>query len=306
MAIGDPPSIVRNKRDYVFAYFTAKIAATGLSSIAVNGAQSVRSVSAGGVNIVELRTMTAHRTGLAGGEPKAKIFVSYSRKDKAFANSLNAALKARGFEPLIDHGEVYVLHDSPTGRNEVCLFHDSWQRIQELIIQADTIIFVLSPDAVTSNICAREIDFASSLQKRFVPVVYRICDSGAVPTPLRRLKFIFCDDETRFEANMDDLANALSTDVDWIRKHTELGAQARRWMIVRSRRQRGPLLRPRMLKEAERWLAARPQAAPQPCAATKAFISESRRAAMQQRNVFTATFGAGFIVAVVLAGLTYW
>jgi hypothetical protein len=264
-------------------------------------------VSADGwVNIVELRTLNAHRTGFAGGEPKAKVFVSYSRKDKAFADRLNAALKAHGFEPLIDHGEVYVLHDSPTGRNEVSLFHDSWQRIQEQIIRADTIIFVLSPDAVTSNICAREIDFASSLQKRFVPVVHRMCDSGAVPIPLWRLKFIFCDDETSFEANMDDIAKVLSTDIDWIRKHTELGAQARRWMIARSRRQRGPLLRSRMLKEAERWLAAHPQDAPQPCAATKALISESRRAARQRRNVFTATLGAGLIVAVGLASLTYW
>ena len=250
--------------------------------------------------------MNAHRTGLGGREPNAKVFVSYSRKDKAFADRLNASLNARGFEPLIDHGEVYVLHDSPIGRNEVCLFHDSWQRIQELITQADTIIFVLSPDAVTSNICAREVDFASSLQKRFVPVVYRICDSGAVPAPLRRLKFIFCDDGTRFEANMDDLAKALSTDIDWIRTHTELGAQARRWMIARSRRQRGPLLRSVMLEEAERWIATRPQGAPQPTAATQAFIAESRRAAMQRRNVLTASLGAGLIVAVGLAGLTYW
>jgi TIR domain len=255
---------------------------------------------------VELRTLNAHRTGFAGEVPKAKIFVCYSRKDNAFADRFIAALNAHGFEPLVDHGEVFVLHDSPTGRNEVCMFNDSWQRIQELIIQADTVILVLSPDAVTSNICAREIDFASSLQKRFVPVVYRMCDSGAVPTPLRRLKFIFYDDETRFDANMDDLAKALSTDIDWIRKHTELGAQARRWMIARGRRQRGPLLRSRTLTEAKRWLATRPQQAPQPCAATRAFISESHRATKQRRNVFTATLGACLILAVGLASLTYW
>ena len=34
--------------------------------------------------------------------PKARIFISYSRKDMAFADRLEAALKARGFETLID------------------------------------------------------------------------------------------------------------------------------------------------------------------------------------------------------------
>ena len=30
---------------------------------------------------------------------KAKVFISYSRKDIAFADRLDAALKGRGFEP---------------------------------------------------------------------------------------------------------------------------------------------------------------------------------------------------------------
>ena len=37
-----------------------------------------------------------------GAPSKAKIFISYSRKDTAFADLLEQALKARGFEPLID------------------------------------------------------------------------------------------------------------------------------------------------------------------------------------------------------------
>ena len=70
---------------------------------------------------------------------KARIFISYSRKDIAFADRLEAALKARGFEPLIDRTEIYA-------------FEDWWRRIQALIGRADTIVFVLSPDAVKSEI----------------------------------------------------------------------------------------------------------------------------------------------------------
>ena len=73
---------------------------------------------------------------------KAKVFISYSRADLAFANRLEAELKARGFEPLMDRTEIYA-------------FEDWWARIQALITQADTIIFVLSPEAVSSAICLR-------------------------------------------------------------------------------------------------------------------------------------------------------
>ena len=50
--------------------------------------------------------MTADGAPPLDVQPKAKIFISYSRKDSAFADRLEAALKARGFEPLIDRTET--------------------------------------------------------------------------------------------------------------------------------------------------------------------------------------------------------
>jgi hypothetical protein len=44
-------------------------------------------------------------------EPKARVFISYSRKDMGFADNLEAALKARGFEPPIDRTEIYAFED---------------------------------------------------------------------------------------------------------------------------------------------------------------------------------------------------
>ena len=40
------------------------------------------------------------------GQSEAKVFISYSRKDMPFADRLDAALKARGFEPLSGFGEL--------------------------------------------------------------------------------------------------------------------------------------------------------------------------------------------------------
>src|SRR5580704_1198998 len=226
-------------------------------------------------------------------QTKAKIFISYSRKDMAFADRLDASLRSHGFEPLIDRSEIYA-------------FEDWWERIKNLITKADTIVFVLSPDAVTSDICAKEVDYAASLNKRFAPVVCRRVEAGAVPEALRRLNFIFCDDDAHFDAGMAQLADALTTDIGWMRQHTEYGEVAQRWAAAGRPGPRGLLLRSPVLEEAEKWIASRPGGAPPPTEATQAFIAEGRRAATQRRNIVSASLAAGLVVALALAGLAYW
>jgi hypothetical protein len=50
-------------------------------------------------------------------ELKATVFISCSRKDMAFADRLEAALKARGFEALIDRTEIYCPRGHDLARN---------------------------------------------------------------------------------------------------------------------------------------------------------------------------------------------
>ena len=222
---------------------------------------------------------------------KTAVFISYSRKDMAFADRLEAALKARGFEPLIDRTEIYA-------------FEDWWKRIEALIARADTVVFVLSPDAVVSEVALKEVTHAASLNKRFAPIVCRRVEDSATPEALRRLNFIFFDDPARFEASADQLAEALQTDIGWIRRHTEFGEAARRWSAAG--RPGGLLLRSPALEEAERWIASRPRGAPEPTAETQAFVAESRRGTTRRRNILTGSLAAGLVVALALAGLAYW
>jgi tetratricopeptide (TPR) repeat protein len=222
---------------------------------------------------------------------KARIFISYSREDAAFADRLEEALKARDFHPLIDRSEIYA-------------FEDWWKRIQNLIVQADTFISVLSPDYVSSDTCKKEVKFAASRNKRFAPIEYRPVDRKLIPSTLERLNFDFFGADKQFEQSMDRLAEALQTDIDWIRKHTEFGAQAHDW--VADGKPRGLLLRSPILEEAERWIALRPRTAPLPTAEIVAFIAESRRATLRQRDLLTASLGAGLLLAVGFAGLFHW
>jgi tetratricopeptide (TPR) repeat protein len=224
-------------------------------------------------------------------EPKARIFISYSRKDMAFADRLDAALKARGFEPLIDRTEIYA-------------FEDWWKRLEALITRADTVVFVLSPDSVASHEALKEIEYAAALNKRFAPIVCRRAANSATPEALRRLNFIFFDDSAQFEASADKLAEAMQTDIGWIRKHTEFGEAAHHWSAAG--RPGGLLLRPPDLEEAEHWIAARPQNAPAPTDVTRAFVVESRRGATRRRDILTGGLAVGLLAALALAGLAYW
>jgi hypothetical protein len=63
---------------------------------------------------------------------KAKAFISYSRDDIDFADQLVVALESFGFDPLIDR------HSIPGG--------EDWKaQLRRMIVEADTIVFVLSP-----------------------------------------------------------------------------------------------------------------------------------------------------------------
>ena len=164
----------------------------------------------------ELSAASATRTDQSA---ESKVFISYSRKDSDFADQLEAALNARSFEVFID-------------RHDISALKEWWARIETLITKADTIVFVLSPDSVASEYTRKEVAFAASLNKRFAPIVYRQVDANIVPESVRKLNYIFFDDEAKFETCADTLARALRTDIGWIRLHTEFGESARQWSVA--------------------------------------------------------------------------
>ena len=66
------------------------------------------------------------------------VFISYSRKDEDFAQELLTGLELVSFDPNLDK------HDIAAG--------EDWEtQLGRLIESADTVIFVISPDAVASD-----------------------------------------------------------------------------------------------------------------------------------------------------------
>jgi len=226
-------------------------------------------------------------------DTSARIFVSYSRSDIAFVDRLETALKSRGFATLIDRSDIFA-------------FEDWWKRIEALIAAADTVVFVISPGSIASDICRREVRFAAALNKRFAPIVYRSVDLTTIPLELSRLNLIFFDDDSRFDENANRLAGALSTNIDWIRKHTEFGERAERWHLAGRPEPHGLMLRPPLLDEGERWITARPPTAPEPTEATRSFIATSRRVFDREmkrtRRIKLAIYSLSISVIIGVAG----
>src|SRR5215471_3021457 len=199
-----------------------------------------------------------------GAGEKLKVFISYSRKDSAeFADELVAGLEYGGFAPFLDR------HDIAAG--------EDWEaRLGGLIAQSDTVVFVVSPEAVKSDRCVWEVDRTIELSKRLLPVIFKSVPEHEIPKTLSRLQFVRFDTGRGITRPLAELAEALRQDLDWIREHTRLGELARRWE-GRERRE-SLLLRGDDLEAAKAWMAARKVGAPEITDAQRALISASEQA----------------------------
>ena len=228
---------------------------------------------------------------LAGSPDEAKVFLSYSRKDRERAQGIADALRSRHFGIFKDTDDIL-----PT---------EEWKdRLQQLIEEADTIVFLLSPHSATSEVCAWEVEYAHSLNKRIAPIVIEDTEAADIPPLLAQLNFIFCTPRDPFENAVDTLASALSTDIDWIREHTRLAGLAARWEAAG--RPARLLLRGEDIADTENWRDGRPKDAPAVTPLQAAFIGESRRAATRrQRGWIGGSLGVA-VAAVALAVFAYF
>jgi hypothetical protein len=183
--------------------------------------------------------------------------VVVGRAARAFAQELLAGLRLAGFEPYLDQ------HDIAPG--------EDWEaRLGRLIEAADTVVFVISPDAVASERCAWEVERTVELKKRLLPIVWRRVDEAQVPARLKQLNYIFFDKPVMSMPALTALSTALKTDLGWIREHTRIGEAALRW--AGRERNVALLFRGDELAAAKAWLASPPQYAPEPTILHHEFI----------------------------------
>jgi hypothetical protein len=200
---------------------------------------------------------------------KLRVFISYSRDDLKFADQLDAALNACGFECLID-------------RHGISGGEDWKRRLGTLISEADTVVFVLSPHSARSEICAWEVEEAARLNKRILPVNCRPLEGVNPPPRLRELNYVFFYEEPKvsdsgFGTGLASLVAALNTDFDWLREHTRYLQRAIEWDA--GGRPVNRLLSGNDILEAKAWAARQPKGAPKPTDLQLDFIRASEEEA---------------------------
>ena len=211
---------------------------------------------------------------MSSEEAKVKLFISYSRKDSDFADDLATGLSIAGFEATLDRHSIIEGED--------------WKaRLGALIADADTIVFILSPDSVQSPICQWEIEEAQRLSKRLMPVLARRLGELPAPSVLSAINFVRFDplDDGRPRSMMEALQGlvvALKTDIPWLREHTRLLARAQEWRDAGETAAR--LLRGADIEAAREWANARPKDAPPPTELHLRFIGESESAEIKRNS----------------------
>jgi tetratricopeptide (TPR) repeat protein len=222
---------------------------------------------------------------------KLKVFISYSRRDMAFADRLVTALESHDIEVMIDRRDLPLLEE---WQNELIGF----------IRKADAVVYLLSPWSINSKWCQWEVEQVAGLNKRLAPIVAEALPADAnLPEVINRINFLFFTPPNDFEEQAGRLAKALGTDIGWVKEHTRLGELARRW-DERSRPNR-LLLPSGEIEDAERWAINRPREAPRPTELHTTFIHASRQAATSRQRWWLVGSAAVAAVAIALASFAF-
>ena len=218
------------------------------------------------------------------------VFISYSRKDIAFARILHEAFKVNAFETWIDWQDI------PPSTEWLA-------EVYEAIEKADTFVFLISQASVESEVCGLEVAHAVKNNKRLIPVVINDVDPKRVSPELAALNWLFFRSQDEYSQVLQDLIQVIQTDYAWIKEHTRLQVRALEW--ERHQQEGGYLLRGGDLEQAEQWLARSADKQTQPTALQTQYLLASRRAATRRQQVTLGGVLIGLAVAVVL-GIVAW
>lgn len=222
--------------------------------------------------------------------PKSQgsVFISYSRKDKAFVQKLNNALDTAGIQAWVDWEGIELASD--------------WmQRITDAIQKHNAFIFVISPDSIKSKVCSEELELGLKFNKKIIPVLFREPSKGQkMHEKLAATNWVYLRKEDNFEETIPKLVETIQTDLEWINKHTQLLNQALEW--EGRNRNNSYLLQGTGLEEAEKWMAeASGRENRQVLPLQAEYIRTSRKGAERRQRMVLAGVSLALVVSIVLS-----
>ena len=221
----------------------------------------------------------------------ARIFVSYSRRNKEFCKQLTDELQKREFDFWVDWEGI-----PPTV--------DWMKEIEKGIEEADSFLAIVTPDWMSSRVCIDELNIAVKNGKRLIPVVPCDIAWNDVHPALAHLNFIFFTEAFDFNEQVNKLFTALDTDYDWLKTHRRLQVKALEW--ERAEKENGFLLRGRDLEDAEQQISINATKNPNPTDLQRDYILKSRQETERQNRIRTNSLrAAGVVMLGIIAALVY-
>lgn len=190
------------------------------------------------------------------------VFISYSRADSDFARKLNDTLQIQNKTTWFD-------------QESIASGTDFEQEIYKGIESANNFLFIISPDSINLPKSKAEAEYALSLNKRIVTVLYREIKTGELFPELAKVQWIdFCKHGADFLTKFGELTRTLDADPDYVRSHTRLLLKAKEWEDAK--RDDSFLLRGKDLVASEEWLKQSVDKQPSPTNLQVEYLAASR------------------------------
>jgi hypothetical protein len=125
-----------------------------------------------------------------------KLFISYSRDDKAWVYELWRALRDRA------HHDAWI-------DQRIAPAQDWWGTILKHIEECDCFLYVLTPKSADSIFCAAEVAYAAALNKPILPLMLKPCDYPDILRS-RRLQYHSITDDSSLSDVLFVVANGLT------------------------------------------------------------------------------------------------
>ena len=219
------------------------------------------------------------------------VFISYSRRDIAFARLIREALQESEIDTWIDWERI------PVGERW-------WQEITQAIENANVFMFIISQHSIGSKVCRDEIDLALKHHKRIIPILVDEMSPEDIQAFVPELPqynwIIFQRDQIfsleeipseegdqpgdsqvalpkrpQFEDALARLNTAIHTDWEWVKYHTRLQVDALRW--ENNAADPSYLIGGTVLEEGEQRLFQASGKQPQPTELQVKFVTASRQ-----------------------------
>lgn len=196
---------------------------------------------------------------------KTRLYLCYHRTDIDFAKKLGLDYHMLDYDVWVDWGDI-----SPTD--------DDWFRRIELAIDAsDVFIFIISSDSVESEVHIRQINYATNMNKRIIPILWKEpYDSYSKLLPvIESINWIWFD-----KINFDYAISTLLKTIEYSSHHVEqfnyFLKLAQDW--EHHGRHHDFLLNKVLLMKAQEWLKQFPDKQPRLTPLHREFIQASKQA----------------------------